>query len=103
MVVHVRPDARFMRDGDDVHSEIHISYPQAVLGDQVEVETLDGRKKLVIPEGTQSHQQIRLRGLGVPDVHGRGRGDHYVRVIVDVPKRVSRKAKKLLEEFKGEL
>lgn len=103
VVAHVRPDARFTRDGNDIHTELNISYPQAVLGDKMEIETLDGLKKLVIPEGTPSHQQIRLRGLGVPDVHGRGRGDHYVRVLVAVPKRVSRKAKKLLEELKGEL
>ena len=103
VVVHVRGDARFTREGNDTHADLRISYAQAVLGDKIEIETLDGLKKLVIPEGTPSHQQIRLRGLGVPDVHGRGRGDHYVRVIVDVPKRVSRQAKKLLEELKGEL
>jgi len=102
VVVHVRGDARFTREGNDTHADLRISYAQATLGDKIEIETLDGLKKLAIPEGTQSHQQIRLRGLGVPDVHGRGRGDHYVRVIVDVPKRVSRKAKKLLEELSGE-
>ena len=103
VVVHVRGDKKFNREGDDIYSEARISYPQAVLGDKIEIETVDGVKKMVIPESTQSHQQIRLKGLGVPNVHGRGRGDHYVRVIVDVPKKVSRGARKLLEELRGEL
>lgn len=101
--VHVMPDKRFDRDGENVYSEIHISYPQAVLGDKVDIETLDGIKKLTIPDGTQSHQQIRLKGLGIPSLRGSWRGDHYVRVVVDVPKRPSRKARKLLEELKEEL
>lgn len=103
VVVHVLPDRHFEREGNNVYTDLSISYPQAVLGDTVEIETLDGKKKLVIPPGTQSHQQIRLKGLGVPDVRGGGRGDHYVRVIVDIPKRVSRKGKKLLEELRDEL
>jgi molecular chaperone DnaJ len=103
VVVHVKPDSRFKRDGDDIFSETHISYPQAVLGDTVQVETLDGEKGLKIPDGTQSHQQIRLRGLGIKSLHGSGRGDHYVKVIVDVPKKVSRQAKKLLEDLQEEL
>lgn len=101
--VHVLADPALTRDGADVHSEITISYPQAVLGDTVEIATLDGKKKIVIPEGTQSGQQIRLRGLGVHDLRGSGRGDHYVHVTVDVPKKVSRTARKLLEDLKGEI
>lgn len=101
--VHAREDKNLKREGENIFSEIHITYPQAVLGDKVEIETLDGLKKIVIPEGTQSHQQIRLRGLGVPVLHGRGRGDHYVTVIVDVPKKVSRGARKLIEELGKEL
>lgn len=101
--VHVKPEAGFTRDGDDIYTELKISYPQAVLGDKIEIDTLDGKKKLVIPEGTQSHQIIRLKGLGVPNVHGRGRGDQYVKVIVDVPKKTSRTARKLLDELKKEL
>lgn len=101
--VHVRENKNLKREGENIFSEIHISYPQAVLGDKVEIETLDGVKKIVIPEGTQSQQQIRLRELGVPVLHSRGRGSHYVTVIVDVPKRVSRGAKKLIEELGKEL
>lgn len=103
VVVHVKGDKTFSREGDDIFTDITISYPQAVLGDKVEIDTIDGLKKLVIPEGTQSHQQIRLKNLGAPNVHGRGRGDHYVRVMIDVPSKISKKAKKLLEELNEEL
>lgn len=101
--VRVHPERGFERDGDVVHTEAHISVVQAILGDTIEIETLDGRKKLIIPEGTQSHQQFRLKGLGVPDVNSGRRGEQFVKVIVDVPKKVSRKGKKLLEELNGEI
>ena len=103
VVVHVQPDSRFERRGDDIFPDIHVSYSRVALGSTVDVDTVDGKKKLVIPAGTQPHQQIRLRGLGMPQVGRSGRGDHYVRVIVDVPKKVGRKAKKLLEELAGEI
>lgn len=101
--VHVKEDKNLKRDGENIFTEVHINYPQAVLGDKIEIETLDGVKKIVIPEGTGSGQQIRLKDLGVPNLHGRGRGNHYVTVIVDVPKKVSRGAKKLIEELGKEL
>lgn len=101
--VHVRPEKGFERDGDDIYTEVIISYPQAVLGDKVEINTLEGLKKLVIPEGTQPHQQFKLKDLGVPHLHHHGRGDQYVKVFVDVPKKISRKGRKLLEELREEL
>jgi len=101
--VHVKIEKGFDRQGDDIHTEIHISYPQAVLGDKVEIKTLDGNKKLVIPAGTQSQQKFKLKNLGVHRLHHHGRGDQYVHVIVDVPKKVSRKVKKILEELDKEL
>ncbi|PIR74344.1 MAG: molecular chaperone DnaJ [Candidatus Magasanikbacteria bacterium CG10_big_fil_rev_8_21_14_0_10_47_10] len=103
VAVHVHEDKRFVRQGDDILTEDTISYPQAVLGDTIDIETIDGTKQLVIPSGTQSHQQFRLKGLGVPHLRGSGRGDQYVRVKVDVPKKPSRHAKKLIEELKNEL
>lgn len=104
VTVHIQDDARFERDGFDVHVNVTITYPQAVLGDTVEIETIDGKKKIVIPEGTQSHQQIRLKGLGIPHLRDSSRrGDQYVHVIVDVPKKVSKSAKRLLEDLKKEL
>jgi len=101
--VHVRDSNDYTRDGNDIYTEEHISYPQAVLGDKIIIKTLDGNKKLVIPSGTQSHQQFKLKNLGVPRLNRGGRGDHYVKIIVDVPKKAGRKLKKLLDEISEEL
>lgn len=99
----VKPDPVFTRNGYDIYTEAHITYPQAVLGDQIEIETLDGEKKLKIPAGTQSHQQFRLKGLGVPHVRSGRKGDQFINVIVDIPKKVSRKAKNLIKGLEEEL
>lgn len=99
VLVHVKPDDRFVRNGDDVHSEANITYPQAVLGDEIKIQTLDGEKTLIIPAGTQSHQQFRLKGLGTEKLRGSGRGNHYVKVVVEVPKKLNKKSKKAVEEL----
>lgn len=101
--VHVKTEKGFERDGYNIYTETSITYPQAVIGDKIVIDTLDGDKKLVIPAGTQSHQQFKLKGLGVPHVNRSSRGDQYVKVIVDVPKKVNRKAKKLLQDLQEEL
>ena len=101
--VLVKADKELKRNGIEIHTEATISYPQAVLGDNVDVHTLDGEKTIKIPAGTQSGQKIRLKGLGVPHLRTGRRGDQFVHVVVDVPKKVSRKAKKLLEELQDEL
>jgi molecular chaperone DnaJ len=103
VLVHVKSEKGYERDGYNIYTEATISYPQAVMGDKIVIDTLDGEKKLVIPAGTQSHQQFKLKGLGVGHLHRGGRGDQYVKVLVDVPKKVSRKGKKLLEDLKKEL
>lgn len=103
VTVHVKDDPRFAREGFDIHTEAHISYPQAALGGEIDIETLDGTKTVKIPDSTQSGQQIRLKNLGVPYLQRSGRGDHFIHVIVDTPKRISRKARKLLEELESEL
>ncbi|MFA5211542.1 MAG: molecular chaperone DnaJ [Patescibacteria group bacterium] len=97
--IHVETEKGFERVDDDIYTEIKISYPQAVLGDTVEINTLDGIKKLVIPAGTVSQQKFKIKGLGSFHLHSSGRGDQYVKVIIDVPKKVDRKTKKLLEEL----
>ena len=79
-----------------------ISFAQAALGGEVNIETVDGDLKLRIPSGTQPGTAIRLRGKGVPHLHGSGRGDHYVRVKVTVPKHLTGKQKELLQEFQEE-
>ena len=103
VLVHVKPERGYERDGYNIYTEASISYPQAVLGDKIVINTLDGEKKLVIPAGTQSHQQFKLKGLGVPHVNRGSRGDQYVKVVVDIPKKISRGAKKLLDELQKEL
>ncbi|MBT4153923.1 MAG: molecular chaperone DnaJ [Candidatus Magasanikbacteria bacterium] len=101
--VHIKRHDIFVRDGFDVHMTLTINYAQAVLGDTIEIDTLDGKKNLVVPAGTQPHQKIRLKGLGIQQLQGSRRGDHYVQVLVDVPKKPGKKAKKLIQELKDEL
>ena len=100
--VHVKSDESLRRDGEHLYSEAHITFSQAVLGDKIKIKTIEGEKTLVIPAGTQSHQQFRLKNLGVPHLQSSARGNQYVDVIVDIPKRPSKKQKKLIEEL-GEM
>lgn len=99
---HVRPSKIFNRDGFDIYVDEEVSYSDAVLGSTIMTETLDGKLEIRIPSGTESGQLIRLRGKGVPEVSGHGRGDHYVRVKIKVPKKVSKQVRKLLDELKIE-
>lgn len=101
--VHVKPLKGFKRDGFDVYTDKEISFTQAVLGDKVAVETVDGEINLVIPEGIESGQLIKIKGHGVTHLGRSSRGDHYVRVKIRVPKRPSRELRKKLEEIKNDL
>ncbi|MFA5174940.1 MAG: molecular chaperone DnaJ [Patescibacteria group bacterium] len=102
--VHIKSSKIFEREGYDVHTISEISFSQAVLGDKIEVETLDGQIKVVVPEGTEFGQMIRLKGRGVTRLDKSGaRGDHYVKIKIRVPKKLSRDARKKLEELKDEL
>lgn len=97
--IKVYKSHKFHRVGDDIKSDYHISIAQAALGDKVEIETIDGRVNLKIPAGTQSHSQFKLSGQGVPHLRSRGRGDHFVQIIVDIPKSLNKKQRKLIEEL----
>jgi len=101
--IHVKLQNIFQRDGFDVYTENEISFPQAVLGDKIDVETIDGTIKVVVPEGTESGQLIRLKGRGIQHLERSVRGDHYVRVKIRVPKRPSRGVKKILQELESEI
>ncbi len=101
--VRVKPLKGFGREGYDVYTEKEISFPQAVLGDTVEVETLDGVEKLLIPEGVESGQLIRLKHKGIQHLDRNVRGDQYVKVKIRVPKKVNRDTRKKLEELKSDL
>ncbi|PID52537.1 MAG: molecular chaperone DnaJ [Candidatus Moraniibacteriota bacterium] len=100
ITVHVVPDSRFARDGYNITTKKIISFSQAALGDKVDIETVDGNVKMKIPAGTQSGEIYRIRGKGVPKLRGIGRGDHLVEVIVEVPTKLSRKEKKLIEQLR---
>jgi molecular chaperone DnaJ len=97
--VRVRADDRFMRQGNDLVHMLHVPMTQAALGAHIRYETLDGTEDLVIPKGTQSGRVFRLRGRGVPDVNGRGRGDLLVQVAVDTPTGVSKEQEELLRRL----
>jgi molecular chaperone DnaJ len=102
IVIDVSSDARFVREGYDVVSEQEISYPDAALGKEISVETIDGEVKIRVPAGTQPNTLIRLSGRGVKRIRGSGRGDHYVKIKVIVPKKVTHKEKELLEALQQE-
>ncbi len=99
VVLRVREHPLFRREGVDVLCEVPISFTQAALGAEIEVPTLEGKVKLKIPAGTQSGTVLRLRGKGVPELQGHGRGDQLVRILVEVPRKLSQKQRELLEEF----
>ncbi|MEG1686760.1 MAG: molecular chaperone DnaJ [Angelakisella sp.] len=101
--VTVRPDSIFERQGFDIWCEIPITYSQAVLGDEITVPTVDGQVKYDVPEGTQNATVFRLREKGVTAVNGKGRGDQYVRVAIEVPKGLSKAQKEKLREFEDSL
>jgi molecular chaperone DnaJ len=104
LLVHlrVRPDERFQRQGSDLVHILHVSMTQAALGATVPLETLDDTQELVIPKGTQTGKTIRLRGLGVPHVGGRGRGDLIVQVVVDTPTDLSKEQEETLRLLAAE-
>ncbi|MED4344723.1 molecular chaperone DnaJ [Heyndrickxia coagulans] len=99
IIFHVRPHELFERDGDDIYCEIPIAFTQAALGDEIEVPTLHGKVKLKIPAGTQSGTKFRLRGKGVPNVHGHGTGDQHVIARIVTPRKLTERQKQLLREF----
>jgi molecular chaperone DnaJ len=99
VLVHVREDPRFMRDGDDLVTAVDVAAPLAALGTTVEVPTLDGPVELEVPSGTQPHSVLHVRGAGMPALRGRRRGDLRVVVNVVIPRHLSREQRGLLEEL----
>jgi molecular chaperone DnaJ len=101
VVLHVKDHDFFQRDGHNLHCSIPISFPQAALGAEIEIPTLDGTHKLKIPEGTQSGTVFRVKGKGVPVLNQHGKGDIMVEVRVDVPKKLNKRQRELLSELSG--
>ena len=100
--VHLKPHKIFIRKRDDIYINTEIKFSQAVLGDKIEIPTLDGNLKLKIPAGTESGQLFRLKARGMPRLNGYGRGDEYVKINIKVPKKLSRKEEELIEKLKEE-
>lgn len=101
--VHIKEHAYFIREDDDIYSEVEISMPQAALGDSIMVKTLDADALLDIPSGIESGETIKLRGKGMPHMYGSSRGDLNVKIIVKTPKRLSKRVKELFLELKREI
>jgi molecular chaperone DnaJ len=97
--LRVKPDERFHRQGNDLVHVLHLPMAQAALGAHLRYETLDGTEDLVIPRATQPGKVFRLRGRGVPDVNGRGRGDLLVQVVVDTPTDLTKEQEELLRLY----
>jgi molecular chaperone DnaJ len=99
IITRVRPHFYFERKGDNLYSEVKVTAREAALGDKIEIPTVDGMVALTIPPGTQSGQQLKLKGKGVPHLGGGGVGDHYVMIKVVTPTGLSERGKELLREL----
>ena len=100
--VNVDSHSLFTREGYDVYLEMPITFAQATLGDNIQVPTLDGKVEYEIPEGTQTGTVFRLKGKGIPKLRSNVRGDQYVKVTVEVPKKLNDKQKELVKQFARE-
>src|SRR5262249_17044620 len=99
VVIHVKEHKVFQREGDDLYCGVPIPFSVAALGGEIDVPTLEGRAHLKVPTGTQSGQMFKLRGKGIMNVNGRGHGDLFARLIVEVPSRLDAQQRRKLEEF----
>ncbi|MEG2412774.1 MAG: molecular chaperone DnaJ [Clostridium sp.] len=97
--IRVASHSTFKRNGFDIHMETHVSFASATLGTDIKVPTVDGDVTYKVPAGTQPGTVFRLKAKGVPRVNSAGRGDHYVKVIVDVPKSLNEKQEEALKVF----
>jgi len=98
--IRVQPHSKFKRDGKDIFYDQNVSMVDAALGCDVTVPTLEGTEKIKIDSGSQPNTIIKLKGKGVPHINYRGRGDEYVRIVVNIPKKLNKHQKNLLDEFK---
>ena len=103
VVIHIIPDPRFQREGPHLFTEHDISFPQAALGSEINVPTLNGKSKMKIPPGAQSGTIFRLKGKGMPSLYARGNGDLHVKVNVMVPERLTGEQKRILKDYEKTL
>lgn len=100
--IRIKHHRDFEREGDDILSALSISMSQAVLGDSLVIKTLAGSENIRIPAGIESWEMIKLEGRGMPRLRGAGRGDHYIKIVVKTPRKLSKRAKEIFEELKRE-
>ena len=106
LVINVEPDKNFERDGTDLHTRLFITYPQAVLGSELEIKTLDGEDaKISVPAGTSHGEILKVKGKGMPKLNNRlnSYGDLYAHVFIDVPTKLTDKQKELIKQLADEM
>lgn len=101
VLLEVKEDPRFVRDGSDLIHELPITFTQAALGVELEVPTVDGSARVTIPAGVQSGEILRLRGLGLPDLNGHGQGDELIRVVVWIPDELTSEQEELIRKLQA--
>ncbi|OJU08228.1 MAG: molecular chaperone DnaJ [Clostridiales bacterium 43-6] len=99
--INIRPHPIFERRGYNVHCDVPITFSQAALGADITVPTLDGKVKFTVHEGTQPGDEFKLKGKGIQRLHGGGKGDEFVKIVIEVPKDLSDKQKEILKEFEA--
>ena len=99
VLIHVQDHPFLERDGDDLHCEVLVAFPTMVLGGHITVPTLNGHERIAIPKGTHGGTRFRLRGKGMPNVGGHGRGDLYVAVSIDTPRKLTKDQRALIEKL----
>lgn len=101
VTVRVKPDRRFEREGADLKSSVKVAVVDAVLGAEIDVETIQGAVTVTLPAGTQPGQVLRLKGKGLPELNRGRHGDHYVEIMIEIPTKLSKQERKILEEWKA--
>jgi molecular chaperone DnaJ len=99
VILSVKKHKFFERDGDDLHCVVPISFPQAALGTEIEIDALEGKETIKVPEGVQSGKEFRLRGKGVPHLNERGKGDLIVEIRVTTPSRLTKQQRDLMKQL----
>jgi len=103
IVIRIKPHDIFIRQGENLYCEVPISYATAVLGGEVEVPTLNGKKTVKVPEGTESGKLLKISGEGIKSLRGYGKGDIIVKFTIETPKKLTDKQKELLQKFEESL
>lgn len=99
VTVNVKPHDIFKRRGQDVMIEMPVTFVQATLGAELVVPTIDGKVSYTMPEGTQPDTVFRIKGKGIPNINGRGRGDHFVKIKIEIPRNVTHEQREILNKF----